>query len=339
MRLFVKNIFYLIIFTCLISCSNIGLSSFNKESIFIEPESGRRPWVDAIFSAKKTIYMSAYKLSDPIIIGSLKEANKRGVKIALLIEPFSFEHSNSSNIKSPIEELTKIASIYTLSERFDQAHGKFLIVDKEFALISTGNLDSESFDGVAKAGIPAARDFIVSICNKKNIDEIYRIFISDINDKRFVPAKSDIVVGPDYQRSTFLKLINGSIRKIDFYQQSCQDDGIVRALAGAARNGVEVRCVMTPYPFSKKEDKNITNQNFLRKSGAKVGLLESPYIHAKVLIADDKEMYVGSGNFYANSIDQTRELGILIKNPKQIKVVKDQFEKDWRKSTLITKDR
>lgn len=70
-----------------------------------------------------------------------------------------------------------------------------------------------------------------------------------------------------------------------------------------------------------------------------MGLLESSYIHAKVLIVDDKEMYVGSSNFYANSIDQTRELGILIKDSKQIKIVKDQFEKDWKRSTLVTKDR
>lgn len=100
---------------------------------------------------------------------------------------------------------------------------------------------------------------------------MYRIFISDINDKRFVPAECDIVVGSDYQRSTFLKLINSSIRTIDFYQQSCQDDSIVRALAGAARDGVKVRCVMTPYPFSKKEDKNISNQNFLRNQAQKWG--------------------------------------------------------------------
>lgn len=127
MRLFFKNIFYLIVFFCLISCSNVDLSNFNKESIFIEPESGRRPWVDAIFSAKKTIYMSAYKLSDPIIISSLKEANKRGVKIALLIEPFSFEHSNSANIKSLIEQLKKFASIYTFQKDLTKRMEKFLL--------------------------------------------------------------------------------------------------------------------------------------------------------------------------------------------------------------------
>ena len=89
-----------------------------------------------------------------------------------------------------------------------------------------------------------------------------------------------------------------------------------------------------PFPFGGDKDANIPNQILMRKAGVDFGLNNKLYIHAKIIIIDNKEMYLGSGNFYAPAIDQTRELGISITNPKQIKIVRDQFEKDWSQSTI-----
>jgi phosphatidylserine/phosphatidylglycerophosphate/cardiolipin synthase-like enzyme len=91
---------------------------------------------------------------------------------------------------------------------------------------------------------------------------------------------------------------------------------------------------MMPFPFSKSEDKNIPNQNLMKDAGVSIGLFEDLYVHAKIIIVDDKVMYVGSGNFYTSSIDQTRELGIIIKNASQIKALKAVFEKDWQHSKI-----
>ena len=312
--------------------------SWHKDSIFILPEMTRKPWIEAIENAEKTIDMAAYRLSDPTIIEALKKAAKRGVKITLLIEPFTFEHSASDNTASPMETFKEFASVHTLSERFNQAHSKMIVVDLEWGLVSTGNLDAESFDGIPTKDIAAARDFAAPVFDKKSIDEILRLFKADITNTRVIPHNTSVVVGPDLQRSTFLKLINQATNTIEIYQQSVQDDGITKAIAGAAKAGVKVRLLMMPFPFGKdKEDPNIPNQNLMKKAEVQIALFDQLYVHAKIIIVDEKIMYLGSGNFYSPAIDQTRELGILIENQTQIKQIKEQFEKDWAQSTIMSR--
>jgi cardiolipin synthase len=305
-------------------------SGWTKDKAFVFPQAGRALWIDAIGQAEKSIDIAAYKLSDPQIIDALSKARKKGVKINLLIEPQVFQHTQSGNAVSPMEQLKAIGiNVHTLSKRFNQAHYKMLIVDDLWGLISTGNLDTETFDGLREISAEPCRDFAVPVFDASTIKEMKRIFDADINDKRIVPEHADLVWGPDQQRSTFLRLINSAKKKIWIYQQDFQDVGIAQAVAGAAKSGVDVRVIMMPFPFSKTEDKNILNQEIMTKAGGQVRLQQTNYIHAKVIVVDDQEMYIGSGNFYPASIDQTRELGILIKNTNQIKIITETFTADW----------
>lgn len=307
-----------------------------KEEIYVFPEAGRAPWLDIINGSQNTLNIAAYKLSDPSIIEALSKACQRGVQINLLIQPEPVKNEQSLNIQSPIEKLKETGiKVFTLSPRFNQAHYKMITADDRMGLISTGNLDAESFDGVSAQKINAARDFSVCVKDAATLHAMNTMFLADIQDKRRVPDFPKLVWGPDQQRSTFLRMINGAQNRIDIYQQDFQDVGIAQAVAGAARAGVNVRIIMMPFPFSKTEDKNIPNQTLMTEAGVKVGLNTQYYIHAKVIIVDGKEMYIGSGNFYTPSLDQTRELGILIHDLEQIQIVADVFEEDWKKSTLF----
>jgi len=306
-------------------------AGWTQDKVFVYPQAGRALWTDAIAKAEKSIDIAAYKLSDPQIVDALSKASQKGVKVTLLIEPQVFQHNQSGNVASPVEKLKTLGiQVHTLSKRFNQAHYKMFIIDDQWGLISTGNLDTESFDGLKDISAEPCRDFAVPVLDKTLIKEMKRIFEADIQDKRIVPKNSELVWGPDHQRSTFLRLINGAQKTIWIYQQDFQDVGIAQAVAGAARSGVEVKIIMMPFPFSKTEDKNIPNQQIMTEAGGQVRLQQTNYMHAKVIIVDGQEMYIGSGNFYPASIDQTRELGIIIKNPQQIKTVEETFMADWK---------
>jgi phosphatidylserine/phosphatidylglycerophosphate/cardiolipin synthase-like enzyme len=54
------------------------------------------------------------------------------------------------------------------------------------------------------------------------------------------------------------------------------------------------------------------------------------YIHAKVIIADNKEAFVGSENFSSTSLDQNRELGIIVSDPAVVSQLSATFAKDWQ---------
>lgn len=144
-----------------------------------------------------------------------------------------------------------------------------------------------------------------------------------------------LVWGPDQQRNAFLYMINSAEKSIHVYQQDFTDEGITQAVSGAARRGIKVQIIMMPFPFSKKEDKNILNQQMMIKAGAMVGLNTSNYMHSKILIIDGKMMYVGSCNFYTPSLDQPRELGIVTDNHAPIEKVLGVFYRDWNKSTMF----
>ena len=320
--------------------------NWQPDDVFVFPKVGRTPWIKAIESAEREINISAYKLSDPAMMEALRKAAGRGIKITLLAQPEPVHNEQSGNVKTPIEELKQNGiQVYMLSPRFNQAHYKMIVVDREVGMISTGNLDEESFDGLPGQKIEATRDFAVPIFDKEKLGEMNRVFLADCQDKRVPLAGLDVirrpalVWGPDQQRTAFLQMINHATKSIRIYQQDFQDVGIAEAVAGAARAGVDARIIMMPFPFSKTKDNNIPNQTLMTKAGAQVGLNTSNYIHAKILIVEDEDgnrwMYVGSCNFYPSSLDGTRELGIVTQNKKQIDAVLGVFESDWKKSKIF----
>ncbi len=311
----------------------------SHEEIFILPEAGRRPFLRLIRQARHTIYMAAYKLTDETIIRELKKAADRNVQIKICLElehvykheGIPLEEQDMIDPRSSLQH--KYIEIFKPAAAFSQNHCKMLIVDGTRALISTGNFVSSAFEKHFKE-----RNFAVLVTNSKEVGSIEKVFLADISGKRIIPNNSHIIWGPDQTRTTFLRMIKGAQKSIFVYQQDIQDIEISQALAQASHRGIDVRLLMNPFPFGGKEDKNVPNQKLIAEAGAKISLCSETRraIHAKVLIIDEKEMYVGSCNFYTPSIDQTRELGKIVRAPKLIKKVIKIFERDWQDGTAFT---
>lgn len=303
--------------------------TWGAAQVFVQPEAGRYPYLTMIMNADKTLDIAAYHLSDPEIVRALKGAIQRGVRVRILLGA----HTKKS-VDPHIEALKEIgAQVYAPSKRFHHSHYKMIIADGKWGLISTGNLDKESFDGNAQDH--PARDFAMPIGEEPLVREMARIFTADIHDQRVVPKETPLVWGPEQTRNIHLGLINLAHKSIWMYNQDIQDNGMIRALEGAARAGVDVRVLMTPNPSHAPKDPNTTKQRRLVAAGAQVRLLSDPYIHAKVMMVDGKEAYVGSANLWHTSLDGARELGIIASEPKQLKILHKTFEEDWSKAKEV----
>jgi cardiolipin synthase len=104
------------------------------------------------------------------------------------------------------------------------------------------------------------------------------------------------------------------------------DPRVVSALEAAAQRGVSVRVDMT-YSTSWK-----SALNELKAAGVEVRTYASTakfYIHAKVIVADNKEAFVGSQNFSQQSLNSNRELGVLVARPDIISQFESTFDADW----------
>jgi phosphatidylserine/phosphatidylglycerophosphate/cardiolipin synthase-like enzyme len=53
----------------------------------------------------------------------------------------------------------------------------------------------------------------------------------------------------------------------------------------------------------------------LAAAGAVVRAVAAPPIHAKVAVADDRTLYIGSVNLSPTSLDDNREVGLLLQQP------------------------
>lgn len=309
-----------------------------SEEVYICPDAGRGPFLQAIHKSKHRIYIAAYKITDLQIIQALRQAANRNVHIKILIElehvykreDLSLEEQDIKDLRGVLQH--KYIEIFSPPPYFIQSHYKMVLVDDRLVIISTGNLVPDLFEKNSKD-----RDFLVIDYNPKHIASISKMFLADISGRYVFPEVSDIIWGPEQTREVLLNMIKSAHKSIYIYQQDIQDIELSQALTQAARRGIDVQLIMNPFPFGGKEDLNVPNQVLMAEASAKVILCNKIHriIHAKALIIDEREMYLGSCNFYTPSLDQSRELGKIIKAPRLIKKVVNIFKKDAREGRLL----
>jgi len=61
-------------------------------------------------------------------------------------------------------------------------------------------------------------------------------------------------------------------------------------------------------------------------------VITKPYIHAKAILIDEQYLIISSINFSTNSLDNNRELGIIITNQEAIQAYLHQFHEDWQQA-------
>ena len=63
--------------------------------------------------------------------------------------------------------------------------------------------------------------------------------------------------------------------------------------------------------------------------------MKKPYLHTKMILIDDEILLLGSMNLSANSLDNNREIWILLNDPDLIWEFKKTFAQDWEKSNQM----
>jgi phosphatidylserine/phosphatidylglycerophosphate/cardiolipin synthase-like enzyme len=102
-----------------------------------------------------------------------------------------------------------------------------------------------------------------------------------------------------------------------------------------AKAGVKVR-VVVEYP----SDYSSEVSEVKAAGGTVVGYSSSTgyYIHAKAIVADyglsDAAVEAGSMNWSSNSLDNNRELGIVLNDTGVEKVIETQFDSDYAGGTV-----
>jgi len=268
-----------------------------------------------IDSAEKRVFIEVYILTETSIKKSLLKAQKRGINVKVILERNPYRAANINNKTFDFLEKHKIDVIWSHSQNYSLNHTKLLLIDDE-AIISTWNLSHSTFK--------YNRDFFIFTRDKKILFSLEQIFHADFNwIKQFIYHPS-LVVSPNYSRKKLTILLESATKDIKLYFQYFEDDQLEKLLLKKIWEWVKVSAIISKSSWKNDKDEIMK----LQEKWIEITALQKEKMHAKMILIDNKNLYLWSINFSTYSIDSNREIWILMKNEEIITSLLKIFKQD-----------
>ena len=255
-----------------------------------------------INSATTSLDMTMYELEDTTAVDDLIALKAKGVTVRVVLD-----NAHQSANSSAYTALTNAGiGVVWSSSSFVYTHQKTITVDATETLILTGNLTSQYY--------ATGRDYGVFDTDTRDVAAIEKAFNADYAHTAITPTDGDhLLWSPTDSRSRLLSIINAATTTLDVEELEFSDSTVVNAIVARAKAGVTVRVVLeTPADYSSEV-------TAIKAAGGTVHGYSDPsgfYIHAKAMVADyglsTQEVEAGSMNISTNSLDNNRELGLIL---------------------------
>jgi len=289
------------------------------DSLITEPEDSIAPVIQMIQGAEKSIDLVMYELEDTQVENALISAEKNGVAVRVLLNEGNYGAQPSTYSAAAYRYLqTGGVSVHWSPSYFALTHQKTMIVDGSRAVIMTFNLTPQYYS--------TDRDFGIVDKDPADIAAIEAAFNDDWQDKKDTAASGDDLIWSPGADTELLAMINSSRKSLCIENEEMSDTPVVNALISAVKRGVNVEIVMT---YSSDWSANFTK---LAAAGVKIRTYAADaalYIHAKLILSDADTAFVGSQNFSASSLQDNRELGIMLTDANIINSLSATFQSDW----------
>jgi cardiolipin synthase A/B len=299
-------------------------SAATTYTLFTEPKQGFSPVYDLINGAKTSIDMTMYELEDAVAEKDLATAEKRGVDVRVILD--QREESDNSAAYNYLKN-NGVHVVWSWSKYY-YTHEKSLVIDSSAAVIMTANLTSQYYS--------TSRDFGVIDTNAEDVAAVVKVFNADYAHEAVTPGDgADLVWSPTNSQTKLLALINGAKSSLRIYSEEMDDTAIENALVSAAKRGVDVQLC------GENEDGEYDSAyTTLADAGVHISYYSNPdgfYIHGKVIEADygksDAKVFIGSENFSSTSLNENRELGLIISDQTIMSSIASTFATDFKNGT------
>ncbi len=302
--------------------------------VFVEPDAGDSIITSAISGAQKSVWVEMYLLSDRNVLKALEEAAHKSIDVRVMLEMHPF--GGGSSPKKVLDQLLAAGAKAQPSDpSFTLTHEKGMIIDGTTAYIMTSNFTRAALGGTSggKAGT-TNREYDIVDSNAQDVQAVIAIFNADWNHTTAQFNDSNLVVSPVNSRNAFTSLIGSARSTILLEGEEMKDSGIEQALIRAAKRGVHIQVIL-PSASSGSSDSNSEGINTIKSGGVQVKEDPRLYMHAKIIVVDGRKAFVGSENISAQSLDQNRELGILVADGSVLNTLQQTFQQDWGVSQSV----
>ena len=279
--------------------------------LYIGPTGLEDKVVALIAAAKTSIDMMMYEIDEQPIIDALVAAQKRGVAVR-----FVGDHAENAAAKTTLTAAG--VQVHDASAIFPYYHVKVTIIDKARALVGSPNMNSYSMN--------SERNYAVVDSDWDDLADLQTIFDNDFAGKSTAPDLkcTRLLVSPVNAHQRLLDLVK-SAKTLDLSVMYVTDPQIAQAVKDRLAAGVPVRVLLADPTWIQGNAQSAAD---LAAAKVPVKYYEKLDLHAK-LVVTDKAAFVGSENLSTNSLDQNREVGVIVTNPEPLAAIRKQFETDW----------
>ena len=289
--------------------------------LIVEPGAGFSPVYSLINGARRTIDVTMYEFSDTTAEHDLAAAAKRGVRVRVILD----RRAQSVNSRANSYFRSHGVAVTWSSPDYRYTHQKTVIIDGTKAVIMTANLTSRYY--------ATSRDFLVTDTERADVSAITAVFNADFAKKTVHPRDgNDLVWSPTDSQDQLIALINDATSSLRIYSEEMGDRTVEKALITAAKRGVDVQ--VCGENESGEYDSAFAK---LARAGIRISYYSSStgfYIHGKVVEADygtaHAKIFIGSENFSNTSLNQNRELGLIISSHSVMSAIAGTFASDFR---------
>ncbi|WP_436395750.1 phospholipase D-like domain-containing protein [Acidithiobacillus ferriphilus] len=291
--------------------------------LFTEPYAGTTPIVQVIASARREVSLNVYYLSSRHILNALRAAHARGVAVRMILD----EHPYGMKPWMIQKEVRAVqatgATLHWAPPRFEASPGHYVfdhakyVCDSHECEIGTANFDWSAFH--------RNREYLDITRNPNIVRAANAVFAADWTNQR-APAWTHrvLVLSPGTSAGQMLAVINQP-GTVEIESEEMGDDQ--EMLGAIAAKGAQA-WVILPASISGQDKRNV---EFLLQHGVHVRLLSKKpvYMHAKAEISSHYA-FVGSENYSTSSLEENREMGLILTNPSDISMLQAQFARDWK---------
>ena len=273
--------------------------------LLVQPGDGIAPLLRGIERAKRTVEIVIFRFDRREIERALEDAVKRGVFVHALIA-----HANRSGEKNLRKLETRLlargVTVARTADDLARYHGKMVIVERKELYLLAFNFTYRDIDH--------SRSFALILRNPALVQEAVKLFEADIKRQPYTPGSGKLLVSPANARKHLASFLRGARQELLIYDLKIRDRAMIRILEERARAGVDIRIIGT-----------------IPRGGARLAARRLPQLrlHARAIIRDRRQVFLGSQSLRELELDGRREIGVICHDKKVVTSLIRVFQEDW----------
>ncbi len=272
--------------------------------LIVQPDDGPSSLLSALKNARKSVEIAIFRFDRNDIEGLLKDAVAKGVKVTALVA----DMNRGGEKKLRRLETRFLEAGITVAQTADDLiryHDKFIIIDRRVLYMLSFKFTHVDMDH--------SRGFGVVTKNVTLVQEAVKLFEADCTRRPYTAGVDAFVVSPANSRKVLRSFLKRAKQQLLIYDPRISDKEMIRLLQERAKAGVDIRVI----------------GQFVGRTSLKAHKLTQMRLHARAIIRDGHQAFVGSQSLRSAELDSRREAGLIFRDSKIVKRLLTTFASDW----------